>query len=241
MGFLDELASLSNSKLVLPCVGKMFNSDITDGDSALICVINKGYLESPSIEELLTFIEGTQDSFVFVGNIDKVQLNSGGIVYRQRVFMHSILNAMKSCASYGFQIFVPNDFRIPINSMMNNLSDCYYLERIARFYRQSIDSYLKKVVLIQLYYMAESVGVSNNISEYYEKTKKRGHLKGILDYAPMLCSSYSISDHTSSIFIDESRVGTDLFYTKALDYGYTSKHIAKLVEGGLLNANKKRG
>ena len=231
MGLLEEMAKNISDKVVIPCTGKMFYSAVANSSDALTVPLNKGYYETDSLQSMLTFKESIdKNTVVFVGKVDKVVKHGGSYVYRQRLFIHSLVDLLQYMASSGVHLEIPSDFRIPINSMMNNLEDCRFLERIARLYRQSIDSYLKKVVLIQLYYLAEDIKVSHNLYNYYNKCLRRRQLKGILDYAPYLCTEYSIDKHTSSVYIYESKVGQDMFITDALEFGYRVSRIKEKFE-----------
>ena len=77
MSISKAIATRTNNKFVVPCAGKMFHSNVTDKNKALCFVLNKGYIQTDTLEEMKKFkrkIKKNYETIFSVGNIDKVIL-----------------------------------------------------------------------------------------------------------------------------------------------------------------------
>lgn len=247
MDLMEILASNTTSKLVLPCTGKMFydeikgigNSDKVTRDKVLVVPLNKGYFESEDLGDILNMLDsqGKNKLFITVGNTVKIKRADGTFCYRQRIFINDLYSTLKACAEQGYTLHIPSDFKVPIISILNNLADMPYLETYANMHNQVIDGYLRKVILIQLYFMSNVIGIKHNLTGRIKRWQKRPVLKGILNNTPFLCSRIGVGRARSSIFIDIDDWIASGFCTNAEDYGYTATRIKKHRKEGLFNAN----
>ena len=226
-------------RLVIPRAGKMFKSNVSKSNKALCFCINKGYLESESLEALYYFTEGKKQEklswLIFVGSIDKIHLESGGYVYRQRVFFYSFMNMCDICKLYGITVLLTKDFRIDINSILNCASDMQYLEWYASTYDETIDTFLTNTCKVQVYNVLRSKGMLSPL-----KYEIDGLLKNRLAYlerAPFLVGSYDNKKKTSSVFINKNMKDERMYSTEALDnlelYGFTQKMVEKDIKSGV--------
>ena len=70
MSIVRTLTAQNECKLVIPFPGKMFRSNISKRDRALCFVINKGYIDSVSLSNLLSVLDEFDDEdLIVVGNI----------------------------------------------------------------------------------------------------------------------------------------------------------------------------
>lgn len=238
MSITSAVASSGTNKFVVPCAGKMFRSNISDGDKALCFVLNKGYFETSDLTSMLSIIDDVKsvNGFVLVGKIEKVRLSRNkSIVYRQRLFFKSLHTLLKFCKSSGVRFDLSKDFHITINNVLNCTEDLLYLERYAKRFDESIDTWLTHCCIIELYYYMKSLHMYSSL-----EAKVKLYLTNRQDYldrAPFLISSYNIETKTSGIFLgfdpDDSRLfkekvtGVDL-----LKEGYTERNVEEDIKGG---------
>lgn len=226
-------------RLVIPRAGKMFRSSVSKNNKALCFCINKGYIESDTLDSLYYFIEGKKQEklkwLVFVGRIDKIHLEAGGYVYRQRVFFYSFMNMCDVCKRSGITVLLTKDFRIDINSIINCADDMQYLEWYASTYDETIDTFLTNTCKVQIYNVLRSKGMLSPL-----KYEIDGLLKGRIAYlerAPFLVGSYDNTKRTSSVFINKNMKDERMYATETLDnlesYGFTQKMVEKDVKSGV--------
>lgn len=240
MSITTAMTSMSKSRFVIPCAGKMFRSSISDKNKALCFLINKGYFETETLVDMLAIIEDADkfDDIILVGDIEKIRLKkTGKIVYRQRIFTKSLNMLGAICKILGVRVELTLDFEITINNIMNCRDDLPYLERYARRFNETIDEWLTHCCVIELYYFFQSIGIYTNM-----EWKVNKYLLDKEDYlyrAPFLISSYNIDKHSSSVFLgfdakDKRLYLDDVSGIDLIDYGYTSKNVELDKKGGLL-------
>lgn len=239
MSITSAVTSASTSKFVIPCAGKMFRSSIKDGDKALCFLVNKGWFETETLEDMLDLVDDANrfDEVILVGDIEKVRLRkTKNIVYRQRIFTKSLNKLSGICEVLGVRIELLNGFHISVNNIMNCRNDLPYLERYAKRFNQTIDEWLTRCFVVELYYYFQSRGIANNMGWMVEK-----YLDGMIDYlyrAPFLVASYDIKNHSSSLFLgfkaeDPRLYQDDVTGVELLKYGYTENNVAADVKGGV--------
>lgn len=242
MSLLNTIARKGINKFVVPCTGKMFHSSISKNDSALCFVLNKGYFETKDFLSMTSILDDVADikEFILVGGVDKVS-SKGVVCYRQRIFFKSLNKLLLFCKSFGLCFELDSDFRVSINSILNCVDDLVFLERYAKRFDESIDTWLTHCCIIELHYYMCSLGMYSSLGDKVNK-----YLVNKVDYlsrAPFLISSYSIDNKNSGIFLGfdindirlykEYRTGKDL-----LKLGYTKKGVKSDIKGGKFYENK---
>lgn len=227
---------------VIPKSGKCFKSKISKNDNALVLVLNKGFIESKDFEVCYyasKFFESYKDNyFVPVGNIEKIKLDKNNFVYRQRFYFKSLLSLLKLVKSFNGFIYIPSSFRVDSNSLVN-VSDCLpFIERYAKIVKSSVDDWLTNVLKILLYETCLKLDMSEHINLDESVLVIKSGVVGYLDRAPLLCGSYDISKHTSSILRVEDFNNTS-FYSSKCDinnYGFTDKNIKRDIKEGVFKS-----
>jgi hypothetical protein len=238
MSLINTIALGNTSKLVIPCAGKMFKSSIPNNDKALCFVLNKGYFESTSLQNMLSIIEDSQEfnDIILVGKIDKVRLKANhNIVYRQRIFFKSLGAILNLCKLLGLKFELASDFHISINNIMNCITELVYLERYAKRFDESIDDWLTHCCIIELHYLLKSKNIYSGLEkdvDFYLKGREN-----YLERAPFLVSSYNIDTKSSGLFLDYNQDDSRLFREVVtgkdlLGVGYTDRNVEKDVKVG---------
>lgn len=212
----------------------MFKSNVTATNKALCFVLNKGYLQTDTLEEMRHFkevIEEKYETVIHVGNIDKIKLDdTNKIVYRQRFFFKNLQLILDVCKYYGFTFEVDKDFEITINNIINCQSDLKYLEIYAKKFNETITQYLTNTCMV---YISDFLKVSDVMVKMPKDMNKclEGK-KNYLERAPFLVVSYSIDKKESGIFIwdknfkDNRKFDVQKQHTAdVVDYGFTEEMI----------------
>lgn len=231
MSISNAMANVSDNKLVIPCAGKMFKSSIENDDKALCFILNKGYIETDSIDSILNILDEFSNikEIILVGNIEKVRLKeSKTIVYRQRIFFKSLRKMLNTCRLLALKFEVTDDFWISINNIINCRDDLVYLERYAVKFAKTIDEWLTNCCIIQLYYLMRSMNINSNLLKRVNTTLHNN--QGYLQRSPFLSASYSIDDKKSGIFLNFD-VGDKCLLNGTskltLKSGYTDRNVEK--------------
>lgn len=235
---ISAVVSIKGSnKLVIPCAGKMFRSNISKDDKALCFVINKGYFETADLQAMLSILDDFSQfkEIIRVGNIEKVRLKSGFIVYRQRIFFKSLKTVLNLCKVLGLRFELSSDFKISINNIMNCVEELVYLERYAKRFDESIDEWLTHCCIIELFNLLKSMGMYSDLGKLVNKYLS--NRQGYLDRAPFLVSSYNIDASNSGIFLGFQPDDRRLYSSRAegkdvLKLGYTVKGVEQDIKGG---------
>lgn len=236
MSISRAVATRTNNKFVVPCAGKMFKSNITNKNKALCFVLNKGYIQTDTLEEMKQIKDGIEQKYetIFsVGNIDKVILtNSGKLVYRQRYFFKNFQKMLEACKYYGLTFEIDKSFEITINNVLNCKDDLKYLEVYAKKFNETITEYLTNTCLV---YIKDFLKV-NDVYNLFPKDMNK-FLEGKRNYlerAPFLIVSYSIDKSESGIFIldrnfkDNRKFDIEKKHTiDFVDYGFTDENVQK--------------
>lgn len=215
-------------RLVIPYAGKMFHSSINKNDKALCFLLNKGYLESNSLESLYYVVEDAKDDsldwLVNVGSLEKIHRGGNKYCYRQRVFFKSIVRMCSFCKQHGVSIQFSKDFRITINNVLGCLDDLKYLEIYSRVFGQSIDEFLTDACKVQLYLLLGNKKMSAPLHK--EVNEILEDKIGFLERAPYLAGTYDISSHTSTVYIpsnvDDERIYRSNTLASGSLHGFTN-------------------
>ena len=241
MSIVKAVASKNNNKFVIPCAGKMFRSNVTTTNKALGFVLNKGYLQTDTIEEIENYknlIKQGYDSVIYVGPPDKIRLrNEDKIVYRQRYFFKSFELLVQMCKFFCFEIIIDDEFEITINNVMNCQEDLQYLEIYAKKQDETITKYLTNTCLVHI---NDFLKVHNT---YYKLPKNIDKfLEGKREYlerAPFLVVSYSIDKRESGIFIynkyfkDTRKYNINIEHdVEKVNFGFTEENVKKDLKAG---------
>ena len=249
MGIFEVVSTISvDDKFVIPCAGKMVWSTVSKTDKALCFVLNKGFVETDTLEDMLDIIDYIRkhsDTLLIVGNIDKVKLrNSEKIVYRQRVFYNDLKELILMCASYGMKIEVPDTFRISIDNITRCVDILPYIEKYASFFNETIENWLTKTCLIHLknLLMLYDVLFAYNLSLNIDGERAEGYM----NRAPFLMSSFDTRLKKSSVFIEPMSVFDNKKYYESeiinrndleLINGFTLNNIANDKKEGFIDAD----
>lgn len=241
MSISKAIASRTNNKFVIPCAGKMFKSNVSETNKALCFVLNKGYVQTDTLEEIENYkniIDKKYPSLIHVGKVDKIILNKDNkLVYRQRYFFKNFQILLEVCNFFGFTVEISEKFEITINNVMNCQSELKYLEIYARKQEETITEYLTNACLIYLNDFLKLLDVSYKLPKDIEKflEGKRSYL----ERAPFLIVSYSIDKKESGIFISEGnfkdtrKFDITLEHTvDTVNYGYTDENVRKDLKAG---------
>lgn len=232
MAFSKVIAFQTHTKFIIPCAGKLFYSNIEKEQQALGLVLNKGYFESPSLQDLLVLMDELNiNLFIRVGNIDRIIKKDKSIVYRQRIYFKSLLQLLIFLKQNGIILDITDTFKVTINNLLNVIDELPKLEYIAHQQGVDIETYLTDACKIHLHCLLTSL---NMYSVFRNQIPRLVRREGYLDLAPLLVSSYSIKQHTSSLFIEpKSSIVPGMFsyeeiYDKEnLKIGYTLGNIEK--------------
>lgn len=247
MSISKVLPFQTQSKLIIPCAGKMFYSSMKNEKQVLCLVLNKGYIETTSLDNMLvTLDELTSKLIVKVGNIDKVKIKkTGRYVYRQRVYFKSITDILIMCKKFGIKFELDSSFKININNIMNVIDELGRLEYFAKQFDETIDTWLTNCCIVHLHNLLLSLGMYSDLGGRVAKILKDKN--GYMDFSPFLSSKYDIIKHTSSVFIEpESRILEGMYskpqYSKSGDLlvGFTTDNIEKFRKERKSNENKNR-
>lgn len=250
MSQLLELIKEEPFKFVIPNPGKCFKSRISKRDKVLLLVLNKGYIEAESLDVcyyVTAFLDSHKNSFFIpIGNIEKVRLSrTKKVVYRQRIYFKSFATLLKVLKELKASIIIDKSFEVTTNTLMNVINDLPILERYARDVKTDVNTWLTNVCKILIYESCKKLNMTDMInltSSVYQVPKGTG---GYLNRAPLLCGSYSVINHTSSVFrvedlTNETLYDNSIFDKKItgdvktlLDYGYTDFNIKKDIKRGV--------
>ena len=193
-------------RLYIPRAGKMFMSNISKDNQVLVYCLNKGYFETDTLDDMkyiLTECENNSsgDNFKLVGDIQKVDIEYVGQVYRQRVFFKSLKEILTVCSMNMVQVIFPLNFHIDINNVMNVLDYLPALEKYA--YEQdgeTIEEFLTNSFKIMINELLKHFNIHSQYKEEVERFLENKDLFTYINRAPYILSSYNIDQHTSAIF-----------------------------------------
>lgn len=191
-------------QFVIPYASKMFYSYISKDDKALCFMLNKGFIESKSLEVCYAFslfLDNTLgDSFTIVGKIDKVRLTNDTIVYRQRVLFTSLSLLLPILSNFNVVLTIPKTFKIGISQMSRCFDSIPSLESYMEFKssaKYTLDTWLTDCCLIQLLIFCNIEKVEFNSYRSINDIL----IPGLLDRAPYVCGSFDSKLHKSSVLI----------------------------------------
>lgn len=234
MSISSAITNRTKDIFIIPSFGKMFLSNIDRHNRGLAIVINKGYFEITNLQTMLSLIdycnEDTSD-LILVGNLAKVKLLDGRIVYRQRIFFRDLSNLLACCKLFGVAIFVPKYISFTVNNLINCREELDFLEKYARKFRQSIDDYLIWCFKIQFAILLKEEHIACNLQSDINTFLR--DKQGYLDRAPFLVRHYNIKKHISSLFYIRNTSDTRLFSPELNSYGYTDKNKLRDLQKGV--------
>lgn len=246
MSIVAAVQQYKFAKFVIPFPGKMQKSNISKTNQALCLCINKGYFEVAdrnAMQSILKDLQDVKEKVLCVGQVDTVR-TSNGIIYRQRVFCKSFRVLLDVCRINGATIVLGDEFNITINSVMNVLQDCQYMEHYAYMFGELIDTWLTNCLIIHIHNLLTGLDMYSQYGEIVESIL--GARIGYCDRAPFLLSEYNRDIHMSSIFMDLDNTDRRIFTTDPGDnyaevYGYTTANVEKDLKGGVFSDKKQKG
>lgn len=204
MSKIADLIKKEKVSFVIPYASKLEYSTIGKDDKALTYIINKGYIESESMEVCYyfsLFLESTLvNKFARVGNVEKIRLKNNLSVFRQRVYFTDLSLLFQILKQFDVVLVIPSSFKIGISQMSNCLDSIKDLEMYfndKKNLKYSLDTWLTDCCLVQLYIMCMIDGISINFYKNLNTMLK----DGLLNRAPYICISQDKKKHISSIFI----------------------------------------
>lgn len=243
MSIVSAVQQYKFAKFVIPFPGKMQKSNISKTNQALCLCINKGYFEASNpalMQSILNDLQSVSAKVLCVGSLDTVSTSSG-IMYRQRVFCKSFRVLLDVCKINGATIVLGDDFYITINSILNCLSECAYMEHYAHKQGELIDDWLTHCLIIHIHSLLLGMGM---YSQYGNKVEEilRGRV-GYCDRAPFLLAEFNRDDKKSSIFMELDNTDRRLFTTDAGElyanlYGFTTANVQKDLKEGVFHDTK---
>ncbi len=238
MSISETMAVLSKSKLVIPYPSRMYWSNITRRDKALCFVLNRGYFEAPNCETILCILDDIQsDTVKFIGSIEKVQLKSGVVVYRQFVVFKSLKAMLNLCRASGVSFELGKDFHITLDSMENCFSEMKTMKQYASKFREPVDVWLTNCCIIHINELSKGLHFSCNLDDRVNRILYKRN--GYLDRSPFLLSSINKEDRKSVFFVETDINDGRLYSMRILDkndlvYGYTTANVKKDKKKGVL-------
>ena len=219
---MSLLTELTTYRLCIPKPGKMFMSNISKTNQVLVYCINKGFFETDELEDMQYILNVCKsEKFVEVGSIEKVKLNEGEIVYRQRVFFKSFKEILDICKQNLVMVKFSKNFHFDINSVMNILEYLPALEKYAAEYNETIEEFLLNNFMIFMDLLLERYEMFSQYQLKARQLKEDRDWLAYIDRAPYVLSSYSIDDKTSAIF---HLVGDDF---ADFESGFTTDNLKK--------------
>lgn len=235
MSISNAVTSSTDDKLVIPTLGKMFQSNIDKTNRGLAFLVNKGYFELTDLQSMLYLMDycvEDKEDLILVGNLSKVRLKNGKIVYRQRIFFRDLSKMINCCRLFGLKIIVPKHAQVTINNMINCKDELKYLEKYAKKYGQSIDDYLLWTFKIQFHLLLKQERIYSGLQQSIDSFLK--DKIGYLDRAPFIVRKYNIKEHSSSMFFISDHSNEALFTQNLEGYGYTDKNKLSDLKKGVL-------
>ena len=244
MSIVSAVQQYSYAKFVIPFPGKMQKSNISKTNQAVCMCINKGYFEAsdPSLmQNILNDLQSVSQKVLCVGTLDTIRLATGGVTYRQRVFCKSFRVLLDVCKLNGATIVLGDNFYITINSILNCISDCAYMEHYANKQNELIDDWLTHCLIIHIHSLLIGMGMYSQYGSKVEEILK-GRI-GYCDRAPFLLAEYNREDKTSSIFMELDNMDRRLFSTDVGEhyaevYGFTTDNVKKDLKEGVFHDKK---
>lgn len=199
MGSVREQIRLDNTSFCIPVVSSFRYSRIQDKCHALSSVITLGYLETASLEVSMYmrmyFHKISKIGFKLAGKIDKVKLNSGKVVYRQRVEYSSLVNLLKILKHFDIVLVVPETFKIEKWHLKHFRGSISNLRGICKGYE--MNEWLTNSLLLQIAFICDLYNVK---LRFYKELRDMVRL-GVLTKAPYICGKVMAKENYSSIIV----------------------------------------
>ena len=237
---LSELFNSIKEKqfnFVIPNPSKCFWVKLNRNDNALLFNMNRGYIETSDIEScyyLSLFLVSNKDKFFkLLGSIDKVKLEDGNIVYRQRICFKSFYTLLLVIKSLKGKLVIGNDFNINTNCLTYCGGELPAMEKYANKFKLDVNTWLTLSLKIHIYYLCKKLSILDKLVLDNGIMKLQRGTKGFLDRSPFLCGT-SLDGSTSSILKVEDYDNSMLYSgNKKLSFGYTSSNIRRDIKIGL--------
>lgn len=194
----------SSNKFVIPEPSRFMYSSISSNDKALCYIINRGYFEDDDLSAVKVFNTGvetrTKGDLKLVGDIDKIKLRTGNVVYRQRVYFRNVGKLLQLLGHFTITLEIPESYRVGIEHVVKCSKALpslwkYYQDKKGAY--SSIEEWLTCASVAQLYAQC----ILNNVKiETYIPSKKL-FSQGCLVRAPYLSYYMDVNKRKSSVFV----------------------------------------
>ena len=234
MSKAGEILKKSNISFIIPEVNNFGYSKVSNNLWAVIFVVNKGYIETDSLEccKLISLYADKymKEYYTPVGGIDSVRKADDKIVYRQRFYFNDISKLFRVMKYFDITLKLPKSFKVNkkniskfrdiYSGLKKSLAGNSVLENF------TVEKWITYSSLLQLLLYAKNIGV--NVDSYMSIEDLSIH--GILDYAPYLCGSYDKGKdyikNTSVIIPNDKFVTVDLYTHDGIVLGTQGKSIS---------------
>ena len=229
---------MNGLRFKVPVAGKMINTSLKNRDTACCFVINKGYIESDTLADMLDVLDSIMDDkdYIFVGSLSKVRLKgSGSIVYRQRLFFKSLLKLMELCKQEQMDFIITEDFTIGISGVLNCISEIPYFGKYALKHGETVEDWLTNCCKIHIYNLMYELNLPVRSDFQADMDKILADKRQYIWRSPFLLKYYDPATKTSTLYLErymlDGRADNDkVFQTSE---GYTKNNVKKDIKKGV--------
>ena len=213
---------------------------LNDSIKSLCFGITRGYFETETLEDMLTVVDYLEQTEIkTIDNIDKIKMNDGTIVYRQRLYFVSLEDIVTVCKKFNFGFNLTDDISISNSSDMNIRKDMVFLEVYANQLNMSVEDWL---ILVFRYYCViylkykDLMDLSSIDEDFFAKIKT---IHGLLNRAPYFLSICNIAKHKFVVLqyfdIENEHLYTigDNCTTSFFNYGFTNLTVLQDTKRGI--------
>ena len=228
----------SGLRFKVPVSGKMISTSFNNRDKACCFVINKGYIEADTLQDMISLLDDIIDDkdFILVGSLSKVRLKgSGCVVYRQRLFFKSLYKLLEVCKDVEMDFILTEDFSIGISGVLGCINEVPYFGKYALKHGESVEDWLTNCCKIHLYNLMYEVGVPISSSFKSEINKILTDKTGYLWRSPFLAKYFDPESKKSTIYLErcvqDSRTG--IGGSLQITEGFTKNNVKKDIKKGV--------
>ena len=213
---------------------------LNDSIKSLCFGITRGYFETESLEDMLLIVDYLEQTDIkIIDNIDKIKMQDGTIVYRQRLYFVSLEDVVDVCKRFNLGFNLTDDISISSSSYTNIRKDMTFLEVYANQLHMSVENWL---ILVFRYYCVVYLKYKNlmdlsSIDEDFFTEIETIH--GLLNRAPYFLSICDITKHKFVVLqyfdIENEHLYTigDNGTTSFFSYGFTNLTVLQDKKNGV--------
>jgi len=215
----------------------MYRSSVSKNNQALCFLLNRGYFEASSLEDISFVKENIQaDSITYVGNIEEIRQFDNTVVYQQRVIFRNLTVMLNHCRIAGVYFMLGNDFHVTVESLQDCFSEFKCMKYYSWKFNEPIDVWLTNCCIIHVHELLKAMNIYTELGSRVDRILC--NRIGYFDRAPFLLARYNKNEKTSSIYLETDINDRRLYSMNILDksnlnYGYTLKNIKNDRKEGL--------